>query len=81
MANQIEREIGEADVDLEYRPVPTPFADALPQHQSIVAEAQQIIESHWVACGERGRIERAFARRTWGRVEGRQRSQNQLRAP
>ncbi len=42
LPDQVERQVGEADVDLEHGSVPAPFADALPQHQSVVAEAQEI---------------------------------------
>ena len=42
LANQIEREVGKADVDLEHRSVPAPLADPLAQHEGIIAEAEQV---------------------------------------
>src|SRR5947209_10663953 len=43
LADQIEREVGETDVDLEHRPMSAPFAQALPEHQRIVSEAQEVV--------------------------------------
>ena len=45
LANQVEREVGEAEIDLERRRVPAPFAEPLAEDQRVVAEAQQIIEA------------------------------------
>ena len=43
LADQVEREVGETDVDLEHRPVPAPFAQALAEDQRVIAEAQEIV--------------------------------------
>ena len=45
LADQVEREVGEADVDLERRAVPAPFAEPLSQHQRVIAQTQQIVDA------------------------------------
>jgi hypothetical protein len=40
LPDEVEREICETDVNFENGPVAAPFADALPKHERIVAEAQ-----------------------------------------
>ena len=44
LTEQIERNIGHGDVLFEYRAVTTPFAEALRQHEGVVAELQEILE-------------------------------------
>ncbi len=44
LPDQVEREVGEAEVDLEHRPMAAPFAEPLAEDQRVVAEPQQIIE-------------------------------------
>jgi hypothetical protein len=41
LSDQVERKVGQADIDLEHWPMPAPFAEPLPKHQSVVAEAQE----------------------------------------
>src|SRR5438874_13709521 len=48
LADQVEREVGEADVDLKHRPMPAPFAKPLSEHERIVAEPQQIFEARGI---------------------------------
>ncbi len=43
LPDQIERQIGKAQIDLERRRMPAPFRQALPKHQRIVAKSLEII--------------------------------------
>ena len=42
LADQVQRKVGETDVHLEHRAVPAPFAQALPEDERVVAEAQEV---------------------------------------
>jgi hypothetical protein len=43
MSNEVERHVGQGDVFLEDGSVATPLRQSVPQHQSIVAQPQQIL--------------------------------------
>src|SRR5215472_11839539 len=49
LAEQVEPDVGERDVLLQYRPVPDPLAESLRQHEWTVAESQEIVEELTVA--------------------------------
>ena len=60
LPDQVEREVGEAEVDLERRRMPAPFAEPLAEDQRIVAEPQQIIDARRIdARSVDRRVERA----------------------
>ncbi len=66
LADQIEREIGEAKIDFERRRMAAPFGQSLPQHQRIVAQPQQIILARGVVRPLPRRVECA----AWARCLG-----------
>ena len=45
LADEVEREVGEAEVDFEHRRMAAPFAEPLAEDQRVVAEAQQIVRA------------------------------------
>ena len=45
LADLVEREVGEAQIDLDRRRVAAPFAEPLPEDQRVVAQPQQIVET------------------------------------
>ena len=45
LADQVEREVGEADIDFEHRRMAAPLAEPLAEDQRVVAEAQQILRA------------------------------------
>ena len=70
LPDQVERQVGEAEVDLEHRRMPAPFAQPLAEDQRIVAEPQAIIGARRIMLAGRRRVERAVvgrmpACRTW----------------
>ena len=73
LTDQVERQVGETEVDLERGRVAAPFAEALAEHQSIVAEPKQVIVPRGVRLGGRRRVERAFAGRVRRHIDRRQR--------
>jgi phenylacetate-CoA oxygenase PaaI subunit len=70
---EVEREVGEADVDFQHRAVAAPFGKPLTEHQRVVAEAQQIVVVRRIALTGRPRVERARAGRSLRHVDRRQR--------
>src|SRR5258708_9821929 len=42
LANEVESKVGKADIDLERRPVATPFTEALTKNERIVTKVQKI---------------------------------------
>ena len=69
LPDQIEREIGDAEIDLDARRVTAPFAEALAEDQAVVAEAEEIVE-YWMVMALGARVESARARRAFGHVNG-----------
>ena len=45
LADQVERDVGERDVLLEDRPVAAPLRQPMAEHQPVVAEAEQVLET------------------------------------
>ena len=45
LPDQVEREIGETEIDLDRRRMAAPFAEPLPEDQRIVAEPKQVIRA------------------------------------
>ena len=58
LPDQVEREIGEAEIDLERRRMAAPFAQALPEHQRIVAQPLAIIGARRLMRVDHRRVER-----------------------
>ena len=58
LPDQVEREIGEAEVDLEHRRVSAPFTQALAEDQRIVAEPLAIIGARRIMLADRRCVER-----------------------
>ena len=73
LADQVERDVGEAEVDLDRRRVAAPFAEALAEDQGVVAEPKQIFEADVAMLVLRRRIERPLAGRAGRKVDGRER--------
>src|SRR3546814_7704042 len=44
LADEVERDVGKAEVDLDRRRMTTPFAEALAEEQAVVAEAEEIVD-------------------------------------
>ena len=44
LPDEVERDVGEGDVFLEHRAVAAPFRQAMPQHQAVVAQSEEILE-------------------------------------
>src|SRR5205823_4493128 len=57
----------------EHRTVPAPLGDALAEHQRVIAEAEQILESRRARLASRKRIESALPCRIFRQVDRRQR--------
>src|SRR3546814_12618716 len=70
-SDEVERDVGKAEVDLDRRRMTTPFAEALAEDQAVVAEAEEIVDERPVA-NLRPRIERARARRALWHVDRRE---------
>ena len=43
LADHVEREVGETDIDLEHRPMPAPLAEPLAKDQRVVAQTQEVV--------------------------------------
>src|SRR5690242_12612619 len=72
LTDEVECEIGEADVDLEDRTVAAPFAKALAKDKRVVAETKQIVMMRGIAFTRRASVERARASCASRRINGRQ---------
>src|SRR3546814_2582199 len=51
-SDEVERDVGKAEVDLDRRRMTTPFAEALAEDQAVVAEAEEIVDERPVARSE-----------------------------
>ena len=74
LPDQVERQVRKAEIDLQHRPMPAPFAQALAEDQRVIAEAQQIVEAHGIRLAGGGRVEAALPGRSGRHVDRRQRS-------
>src|SRR5205085_10632726 len=69
LADEVEGDVGEAEVDFHRRRVAAPLGEALAEDQGIVAQAEEIFEQRR-AFGRRGRVEGARAGGGGGEVDG-----------
>ena len=60
LPDQVERQVGEAEVDLERRGMPAPFAEPLAKDQRVVAEPLAIVDERRVMLAGCRRVERAM---------------------
>jgi hypothetical protein len=57
LADEVERQVGEAEIDLDRRRVPAPLRQALTEDEAVVAEPKRIFEQRKVRILRRWRIE------------------------
>ena len=53
LPDQVERQVRKAEVDLQHRAMPAPFAKALTEDQRVIAEAQKIVEARGIRARRR----------------------------
>ena len=83
LTDQVETDIGEAEVDLERRRMPAPFGETLTQDQAVIAKAQKIVEERPMMLDRFARVEAAARPRLFGishiaRLDGRKRRRHHI---
>ena len=66
LADQVERDVGEAEVDLERGRMAAPFGQPLTQDHRVVAKSKQVLDERALVREHIGRVERAVMRRARG---------------